>query len=143
MPEVPHELHRVRAVNATEPLRRHALVAPDAVAWVRADGVPLTYHALDRAVDALAHRLRAADLRPGTTVALFAHIPLRTLRASAYIAACHGRIGNPDRARPYVEECLAANPAFSIRQFMSKEPFRNPDDAAFLAESLRIAGLPD
>ena len=86
MPEVPHELHRVRSVNATEPLRRHALVAPDAVAWVRADGVPLTYHALDRAVDALAHRLRAADLRPGTTVALFAHIPLRFCLAALALA---------------------------------------------------------
>ena len=63
MPEVPDDSNQVRAVNATEPLRRHALVTPDAAAWVRADGVPLTYLALDRAVDALAHRLRARALR--------------------------------------------------------------------------------
>ena len=86
MPEVPDDSNQVRAVNATEPLRRHALVTPDAAAWVRADGVPLTYLALDRAVDALAHRLRAADLRSGTTVALFVRIPLRFCVAALALA---------------------------------------------------------
>jgi hypothetical protein len=38
---------------------------------------------------------------------------------------------------------VAANPAFSTRQFMAKEPFRNAEDAVFLAESLRLAGLPE
>jgi tetratricopeptide (TPR) repeat protein len=76
-------------------------------------------------------------------LAMFANVPLRTVRTSAYVAACHARLGAFDRARPYVEECLATNPAFSIRQFMAKEPFRNADDAAFLAESLRLAGLPE
>ena len=63
--------------------------------------------------------------------------------ASAYLAACHARLGGPEDARPYVTECLAGNPAFSIRQFMSKEPFRHAEDAAFLGESLLLAGLPD
>lgn len=76
-------------------------------------------------------------------LAKFELIPLRTPRASAYIAACHGRLGGPKDARPYVAECLAANPAFSIRHFMSKEPFRHSDDAAVLSGSLRLAGLPE
>ena len=76
-------------------------------------------------------------------LAMFELIPLRTLRASAYIAACHARLGESGNAQPYVAECLAANPAFSIRHFMSKEPFRHAEDAAFLGESLRLAGLPD
>jgi len=76
-------------------------------------------------------------------LAMFAHIPLHTLRTSAYLAACHARLGKPELARPHVEECLAAHPGFSVRQFISREPFRNPDDAAFLAESLRLAGLPE
>jgi hypothetical protein len=74
---------------------------------------------------------------------MFAHIPLRTYRASAYIAACHARLGNLDRARQFVAECLATRPGLTIRHFMSKEPFRNQADADFLAESLRLAGLPE
>ena len=76
-------------------------------------------------------------------LAMFELIPLRTPRASAYVAACHARLGGPEAARPYVAECLAANPAFSIRHFMSKEPFRHAADAAGLSESLRLAGLPE
>jgi adenylate cyclase len=75
-------------------------------------------------------------------LAMFELVPLRTLRASAYVAACHARLGGPGDARPFVAECLAANPAFSVRHFMSKEPFRHAEDAAFLSESLRLAGLP-
>ncbi len=114
-------------------MRRSVDINPNN-AWNRADmGLVLTYsgpvqQALEWLEDALAK---------------FAHIPLRTVRASAYVAACHARLGETERARPYVAECLAANPAFSVRQFMSREPFRNEADAAFLAESLRLAGLPE
>ncbi|HKY00701.1 MAG TPA: TIR domain-containing protein [Steroidobacteraceae bacterium] len=76
-------------------------------------------------------------------LAMFELVPLRTVRASAYIAACHARLGGPADARPFVAECLAANPAFSVRHFMSKEPFRHAEDAAFLGESLRLAGFPE
>lgn len=76
-------------------------------------------------------------------LAMFAHIPLRTIRSSAYIAACHARLGHIDQARELAAECLAGNPSFSVTQFMSKEPFRNPGDADRLAESLRMAGLPE
>lgn len=76
-------------------------------------------------------------------LAMFAHVPLRTYRASAYIAACHARLGDVDRAKQFVAECLAARPEFSIRQFMSKEPFCHQADADYLAESLRLAGLPE
>jgi tetratricopeptide (TPR) repeat protein len=76
-------------------------------------------------------------------LAMFAHVPLRTYRASAYIAACHARLGDMDRAKQFVAECLAARPEFSIRHFMSKEPFRNQANADYLAESLRLAGLPE
>ncbi len=34
-------------------------------------------------------------------------------------------------------------PAFTVRWYMSKEPYRFPADAERLAESLRLAGLPD
>ncbi|MEX2150901.1 MAG: TIR domain-containing protein [Steroidobacteraceae bacterium] len=74
---------------------------------------------------------------------MFAHLPSPTDRALAYMAACHARLGEVDRARQRVEDCLAARPGFSTRQFMSKEPFRKLVDSEYLAESLRLAGLPD
>lgn len=74
---------------------------------------------------------------------MFAHLPLLSYRAAAYVAACHARLGDEDQSRRFVAECLAKRPAFSIRHFMSREPFRNIADAAYLDESLHLAGLPD
>jgi adenylate cyclase len=76
-------------------------------------------------------------------LAMFEHITLRTYRVAAYMAACCARLGDAAGAQAYAAECLAAQPAFSIRRRMTKEPFRNEADAAELAESLRLAGLPE
>ncbi len=76
-------------------------------------------------------------------LAMFAHISVRTLRTAAYMAACHARLGHRERARALADECLSQRPGFSIAQFMSKEPFQDPADADYFAESLRLAGLPD
>jgi uncharacterized protein (DUF924 family)/Tfp pilus assembly protein PilF len=76
-------------------------------------------------------------------LSMFAHIPVRSYRIAAYMAACHARLGDTARARALADECLAARPDFTIDQFMSREPFQRADDAAHLAESLRLAGLPD
>jgi TolB-like protein len=88
----------------------------------------LTYMVLRRFEDALA---------------MFAHISVRTLRTAAYMAACYARLGDGERARALADECRSLRPAFSITQFMSKEPFQDPADADYFAESLRLAGLPD
>jgi TolB-like protein/tetratricopeptide (TPR) repeat protein len=154
-------LYRRAYELALQHMRRSVELNPNN-AWNRADmGLVLTY--AGRAEDALAYLAQARELDPyfdppwywrqtgqvymvlhrfEEALGMFAHIPLRTLRASAYMAACHARLGETERAQQYVAECLAANPAFSTRQFMSKEPFRNPADADYLAESLRLAGLP-
>ena len=81
------------------------------------------------------HRFEAA-------LDMFARISLRTFRIAAYAAACHARLGEPDAAKACATECLERLPGFSIRQFMTREPFRDEADAAYLAESLRMAGLP-
>jgi TolB-like protein/tetratricopeptide (TPR) repeat protein len=155
-------LYRRAYELALQHMRRSVELNPNN-AWNRADmGLVLTY--AGRAEDAVAYLAQARDLDPyfdppwywrqtgqaylvlhryEQALSMFAHIPLRTLRASAYMAACHARLGETERALPYVAECLAANPGFSIRQFMAKEPFRNPADADHLAESLRLAGLPE
>lgn len=41
------------------------------------------------------------------------------------------------------ERIEVMKPDFSIAHFMTKQPFKNSADAASLAESLHMAGLPD
>ena len=76
-------------------------------------------------------------------LAAFEHPAARPFQVSAYMAACHARMGATNKARPLATECLRNKPDFSIVRWMKKEPFKDPADAARLAESLRIAGLPD
>jgi TolB-like protein/Tfp pilus assembly protein PilF len=71
------------------------------------------------------------------------HASDRLYRNAALTAACHARLGDVARARASVAACLSLRPDFSIAQFMSREPFKNPADAEHLASSLRLAGLPD
>ena len=60
---------------------------------------------------------------------LFAHHPIRKHYAAAYMAGCHARLGDMRRARTCVAECLALRPDFSVRHWMSKEPFKVEADA--------------
>jgi TolB-like protein/DNA-binding winged helix-turn-helix (wHTH) protein len=74
---------------------------------------------------------------------MFEHIPLRSFRDAAYMAGCHARLGESERAHALVAECLAKQPGFSIRHFMAKEPFKLVSDAEHLEQSLHLAGLPE
>jgi len=76
-------------------------------------------------------------------LAAFDHSPGRTYRVAAFIAGCYARLADMDHARVSAAECLAMKPDFSIAHFMAKHPFKNRGDAASLAESLRMAGLPE
>ena len=76
-------------------------------------------------------------------LAMFDYLPARQYRIAALRAGCHARLADMDRARVSVTECLAMKPDFSIAHFMTKEPFKDPVDAASLAQSLGMAGLPD
>jgi TolB-like protein/DNA-binding winged helix-turn-helix (wHTH) protein/tetratricopeptide (TPR) repeat protein len=76
-------------------------------------------------------------------LAMFEHIPLRGYRDAAYMAGCHARLGESERARARVAECLAKRPEFSIRHMMTKEPFKLVSDAEHIEQSLRLAGLPE
>ena len=75
-------------------------------------------------------------------LAAFERAVTRNYRDAACMAACLARLGDTERAAVLACESLAMRPEFAISQFMSKAPFKNPDDAAHLAESLRMAGLP-
>jgi adenylate cyclase len=81
--------------------------------------------------------------RYAEALAMFEHLPTHLYRVSALKAGCHARLGDMDRARTCTQECLAAKPDYSIGHFLAKEPFKDPADAVHLAESLRMAGLPD
>jgi TolB-like protein/DNA-binding winged helix-turn-helix (wHTH) protein/tetratricopeptide (TPR) repeat protein len=75
-------------------------------------------------------------------LAVFDYLSARTYRIAAYTAGCHARLGEIGRARVSAAECLAMKPDFRVAHFMSKHPFKNPTDAARLAESLLMAALP-
>jgi len=74
---------------------------------------------------------------------LFEHIPLRNYRDAAYMAGCYARLGESERARALVAECLTKRPGFSIRQLITREPFKLASDAEHLERSLHLAGLPE
>ncbi len=76
-------------------------------------------------------------------LAAFEHLTACPYRVAAYIAGCFARLGKAERARASAAECLASRPDFTIARFMTKQPFKKPEDAAKVAESLRMAGLPD
>ena len=131
--------------------------------WNTADmGLYLTY--LGQAEEALAWFKRAKEIDPyfdppwywrsigqaymslqryQEALAMFDHVSVRHYRIAAYMAGCHARLGDTDRAKASAAACLATKPDFSTRHFMTKEPFKNPADAAHLADSLLMAGLPD
>ena len=131
--------------------------------WIMADmGVTLLY--LGRAKEALAWFKRAKEIDPyfnepwywryvglahmilhhyQEALAAFDYLTAHPYRIGALKAGCYARLEQMDRARASAAECLALKPEFSIGHFMSKQPFKNPADAADLAESLRVAGLPD
>ena len=84
------------------------------------------------------HLQRYAD-----AVLMFGHVRVRAYRPAALMAGCCAELGDAERARAAVAECLAQRPDFTIGWFMSKEPHRDPAIAARVAASLRLAGLPE
>jgi adenylate cyclase len=155
-------LHRHAYELAEQHARRSVELNPTNQ-WNRADmGYVLLY--LDRPEEALELFTRARQLDPyfdppwywqyaglccmvlrrfEDALEMFAHIRAPSYRIDAYRASCYARIGESAPARAAAAECIGKRPDFSIRRFVSREPFRNPNVAADLAEFLRLAGLPD
>lgn len=155
-------LYRRSFELALQHMRRSVEINPNNP-WNRADmGLILTYSG--PAEDALAWLKRAREIDPyfdppwywrqsgqvymvlrqfEQALEMFAHVPSRTGLTAGYMAACHARLNQMDQARQFCGECLSDFPDFSIAQFVSKEPFRDPAQAEYLAESLRLAGLPE
>jgi TolB-like protein len=75
-------------------------------------------------------------------LAMLEQVTPRSLRVAVLQAGCHGRLHDAAGAAEAVAAVLALKPGFSIARFMTREPFKNPEDAAHLAQSLELAGLP-
>jgi len=75
-------------------------------------------------------------------LAMLEHVSASHYRIAALVAACHARLEDMDRARASVAACIAARTDFSVAHYMSKQPYKNPADAAHLADSMLMAGLP-
>lgn len=121
-------------MNITEPIRRHAVLRPEAIAVIRPDHRAITYRALDGIIDALAARLSelgaepgmvaglslaGPDEFPGLTVALaMARLGVATadmtLPAEQQDLCCpeHGRAGPTGvPSLPVADLCMAVPPA--------------------------------
>jgi len=158
-----HVCLRRRSFDLALQYMRRAIELNPSNQWNRADmGIILIY--VGQAEEALAWFKRAREIDPyfdqpwywrsigqahmvlhqyREALAMFDHLPARQYRIAALKAACHARLRDMDRARVSMTECLAMKPDFSVGHFMTKEPFKDPADAANLAESLRLAGLPE
>ena len=81
--------------------------------------------------------------RPDDALAAFERMQTRGYWAAALMAGCQARLGRMAAATALAAECLTLRPDFTIHSRLAKEPFKNADDAAYLAESMKIAGLPE
>ncbi len=81
--------------------------------------------------------------RHGQALTWLGHAPTDQYRTAALLAACHGRLGDAEAARAQASACLAFKPGFSISSQARKHIFRRTQDAAYMAESYRLAGFPE
>ena len=155
-------LYRRQFDLALEHMKRSVALNPNNQ-WNVADmGMILVY--VGRAEEALAWNQRARQIDPyfdqpwywrqsglscmvaghyEDALKLFARHQVPKHFIAAYMAGCRARIGDTAGARASVAECLSLMPDFSVQRWMSKEPFKLEADAARIAESMRLAGLPD
>ena len=75
-------------------------------------------------------------------IAAFDRFPGRSYRIAALMAGCHARLADAKQAETLLLESLSLRPGLRIGIILAKEPFKNPADAAHIAECLEMAGLP-
>ncbi|NNE25193.1 MAG: hypothetical protein HKN11_21545 [Rhizobiales bacterium] len=60
----------------------------------------------------------------------------------AYLAACYNELGQSDKAKEHVAATLKLKPDFSIRQFQTIFPYRDPKTLEEFFASIEKAGFP-
>ena len=81
--------------------------------------------------------------RHAEALSWFSHVRVHNYRVAAFTAACHAELGDMDRAKLSVADCLSWKPDFSVAKFIRKSPFKLAADAERVAASMRLAGLPE
>ncbi len=66
-----------------------------------------------------------------------------SLRALAMLAACHAKLGQSERAREVVAQCMSVQPGATVDKLVARMPFKDAGDSRHLAECLRLAGMPE
>jgi len=88
-------------MNVTEPIRRHAMVRPEAPAFVTSGGAVVSYAQFEREIDAVARRAGSLGLAPGQCVVLAVADRYRQMVAAlglARIGVAHGPLQLPAHA---------------------------------------------
>ncbi len=65
------------------------------------------------------------------------------LLALSFTAGCSAKLGQSDRARQLVAQCLAIQPLATVDKLVAKVPFKDAGDIDHLAECLCLAGMPE
>ncbi len=61
----------------------------------------------------------------------------------ALLAICHARLDQPEEAKAEIGKLLLLRPGMTVRQYQLFDVFRRQEDRDFIAEGLRLAGLPE
>ncbi len=59
------------------------------------------------------------------------------------LAICHARLGRANEAKAEIDKLLLLRPGMTIHNYLQLEEFQRQEDLNYLAEGLRIAGLPE
>ncbi len=121
-------------MNVTAPIRRQALLTPDAIAIADVRGTPVTYATLDRAIDLMAHQAGGLGLRAGDIAGL--GIGQAGEVTSLILMLALARIGVASAA----PSLSADHVRLSFRYGPSARPGEVSFDATWLADAL--AGAP-
>jgi adenylate cyclase len=71
-----------------------------------------------------------------------AHLTAADAATQALIAACHARLGDPDRAASVVRQALKSDPAFNWTACAATLHYRDEADLAHHRDAVQKAGLP-
>jgi TolB-like protein/class 3 adenylate cyclase len=75
-------------------------------------------------------------------IAALDSLPFQTFRSCSYIAACAAALGEQQRAHNALAEAISIFPDLTVTKFLSREYYRDPDDADRIQKLLIKAGLP-
>ncbi len=80
--------------------------------------------------------------RVAEAVTGFKRSPVLYEWVEAYLAVCSIKLGQTSEARQHAANAMRLNPRLTVAKFLSREPFRQPEDNAAIADAMHQAGIP-